>query len=108
MGHPWRIPLSVENQLESQPPFWTQLWVPVNTVETKLWKCDSKLKISRASCVNVLDNVDKVFEKSKATSAPGLLLNWVHTISAQNVIASKRAAYDKRAWQCLISAHGSV
>ena len=48
-----------------------------------------------------------VYYSPVSLSDTGQLGRWVHTISAQNA-ASKRAAYDKRAWQCLISARGSV
>ena len=68
-GHPWRIPLSVGNQLDSQPPFWTQLCVASIAVWINFWKWDPKLKMSRASLMHLLDRVSKAFEKSRATSA---------------------------------------
>ena len=71
-GHPWRIPLSVGNQLDSQPPFWTQLCVASIAVWINFWKWDPKLKMSRASLMHLLDRVSKAFEKSRATSAPDL------------------------------------
>ena len=71
---PWRIPLSVGYQLDSQPPFCTQLWVPFITVLTNIKKCGSKLKISRASSMHRLDEVSSALEKSKAISAPILFV----------------------------------
>ena len=54
-GHPWRIPLSVGNQLDSQPPFWTQLCVASIAAWIKFRKWDPKLKMSRASLMHLLD-----------------------------------------------------
>ena len=71
---PWRIPLSVGNQLDSQPPFCTQLLLPSITVLTNILKCGPKLKISRVSSMHRLDNVSNALEKSKAISAPILFV----------------------------------
>ena len=48
-GHPCRIPLSVENQLDNHPPFWIQRSVPSVTVLTIPEKLGAKLKMSSAS-----------------------------------------------------------
>ena len=73
-GQPWRIPLSVGNQLDSQPAFCTQLLVPFITVLTNISKCGPKLKISRASAMHRLNDVSNALEKSKAISAPILFV----------------------------------